>query len=200
MNITLLYDNKTHELVTPEMTHVIAPQLALEIEQLNTLSKELIKHGKIPEPATPQSFNQDLSKAIRKLYESGVAAFKANRFEDASKNFTVGIEIINRRNKFESFEGTTQELSLFLMSRADSFLRSNQHLRALNDADMLLALNVTTPDNFLRRGVANFFLGNYEDARADYQRGLAFDENNERLDIELGICLDKILEENGDRI
>ena len=31
-----------------------------------------------------------------------------------------------------------------------------------------------------------------------YQRGLAFDENNERLETELEICLDKILEENGD--
>ena len=59
-------------------------------------------------------------------------------------------------------------------------------------------MQLNTPDNFLRRGVANFFLGNYEAARSDYQRGLTFDENNERLQKELTICLDKILEENGD--
>lgn len=125
-------------------------------------------------------------------------AFKVGKFQDSVKQFSIGIEMISRRYKFESFQFTLQELGLFLMSRADAYLKTGEYLKAYNDADMLLGMMLCTPDNFLRRGVANYFLGNYELARADYQRGLAFDENNQRLLTELEICLDKILEENGD--
>ena len=135
---------------------------------------------------------------IKKMYEGGVQSFKIGKFEESARQFTIGIEMINRRPKFESFQGTIQELSLFLMSRTDAYLRTKDYIKAFNDADFLLNMQLNTPDNFLRRGVANFFLGNYEAARSDYQRGLTFDENNERLQKELTICLDKILEENGD--
>lgn len=199
MEATINYDAKSKKLSLPPDLETEFPQLKSEIEQLNTLTTEIINNGSdVPPKATPENFNKDLSKMIRKLYEGGVQAFKLGKFEESAKQFLIGIEMISRRPKFESFQGTIQELSLFLMSRADAYLKTKEYLKAFNDADLLLGMMLNTPDNFLRRGVANFFLGNYEAARADYQRGLAFNENDPRLNKELTVCLDKILEENGD--
>lgn len=201
MNIPLRYDPKTKQVQMPPQAEVLVPQVKLEIDQLNTLTSELIAAGTdVPQVPSVENFNKDMSKMIKKLYEGGVQSFKQGKFEDSAKQFTVGIEMISRRHKFESFQGTLQELSLLLMSRTDAFLKTKDYLKAFNDADMLIGMMMCTPENFLRRGVANFFLGNYEAARADYQRGLAFDENNKRLKVELEICLDKILEENGDEL
>lgn len=201
MSVALRYDAKTKAVVLPTEVEHLVPQLKLDIDQLNILTQEYIAIGSdVPPPPSPETFNKDLSKMIRKLYESGVQSFKQGKFNDSAKQFSIGIEMISRRHKFEAFQGTLQELSLLLMSRADAYLKTKQYLQAYNDADMLLGMMMCTPDNFLRRGVANYFLGNYEAARADYQRGLAYDENNERLLTELEICLDKILEENGDRL
>ncbi|KAI5955213.1 hypothetical protein KGF54_001774 [Candida jiufengensis] len=191
------YENKSKKLILDES--IKNPLLQLEIDQLNTLTSEIINQGNdVPPLPTPENFNKGLSKMIKKLYESGVQSFKVNKFEDSVRNFTIGINMILRRPKIESFQGTIQELSMFLMSRCDAYLKTQQYLNAYNDVDLLINMSMNQPDNFLRRGVANYFLGNYELARADYQRGLSFDPNNERLQHELNICLDKILEENGD--
>lgn len=199
MDFDVRYDPKTKGLLFSEDSGDIAPQLKQEVDQLSVLCTELLGiTSPIPPKPSAESFNKDMSKMIKKLYEGGVQSFKQGKFPESAKQFSIGIEIINRRNKFEAFQGTLQELSLLLMSRTDAYLKCKEYVRAFNDADMLIGMMMCTPDNFLRRGVANFFLGNYEDARADYQRGLAFDEDNERLLTELNICLDKILEENGD--
>lgn len=195
----VLYESKAKKLtLDPELTST-SSALKLEVDQLNVIIQELINQGSdVPPVPTQENFNKDLSKMIKKLYDGGVQSFKMGKFEDSVRQFSVGIEMIQRRPKLESFAGTIQELSKFLMSRCDAYLKTKQYLQAYNDVDLLLNMQMNAPDNFLRRGVANYFLGNYELARADYQRGLAFDENHPRLQHELTICLDKILEENGD--
>lgn len=199
MDFDVRYDPKIKGLALENATEPIDANLKQDLDQLNILCTELIGlSAPVPPKPSQETFNKDLSKMIKKLYEGGVQSFKQGKFTESAKQFTIAIEVVNRRNKFEAFQGTLQELNLLLMSRADAYLKCKEYLKAFNDADMLIGMMLCTPENFLRRGVANYFLGNYEDARADYQRGLAFGENNERLITELNICLDKILEENGD--
>lgn len=200
MDFDVRYDPKIKGVTLTKESESV-PQLDSEVAQLSTLCMELIGlTAAVPPAPSAETFNKDMSKMIKKLYEGGVQSFKQGKFVESAKQFTIAIEIVNRRNKFEAFQGTLQELSLLLMSRTDAYLKCKEYVKAFNDSDMLIGMMMCTPDNFLRRGVANFFLGNYEDARADYQRGLAFDENNERLATELTVCLDKILEENGDEL
>lgn len=199
MDFDVRYDAKIKGLALENAPEPIDANLKQNLDQLNILCTELIGLSTpIPPKPSQESFNKDLSKMIKKLYDGGVQSFKQGKYTESAKQFSIAIEVVNRRNKFEAFQGTLQELNLLLMSRADAYLKCKEYLKAFNDADMLIGMMLCTPENFLRRGVANYFLGNYEDARADYQRGLAFGENNERLITELNICLDKILEENGD--
>lgn len=199
MEADLRYDAKVKGFTLKGEPEYVDPQFQLELQQLNTLCTELIGIlDAIPSPPTPENFNKDMSRMISKLYESGVNGFKNGKIEESIRQFSIAIEVINRRNKFEAFQGTLQELGILLMARADTYLAGKKYVEAFNDADLLIGLMMCSPDNFLRRGVANYFLENYEDARADFQRGLAFDPNNEKLLAELNNCLDKILEENGD--
>lgn len=199
MEIDLRYDAKIKGLVIKNEPVDVDPQLRLELDQLNTLCTELIGIlDAVPAPPTAENFNKDMSRMISKLYEGGVQAFKKGKIDDSEKQFTIAIEVSNRRNKFEAFQGTLQEFGILLMARADTYLAGKKYVQAFNDADMLIGLMMCSPENFLRRGVANYFLENYEDARADFQRGLAFDPGNATLLAELNNCLDKILEENGD--
>lgn len=199
MDVEILYDKASKNLSLGKEDEESFPDLKLEVDQLNVLVSDYISNGaEVPPVPTPSNFNQNISKMVKKLYEGGVKSFKKKRYNEAVKQFNIGIEMILRRHKFEAFQGTILELSLFLVSRADSYLSDRRYLKAYNDADLLLTLQLNTPDNFLRRGVANFFLGNYEAAKADYERGLTFDASNERLKVELDVCKNKILEENGD--
>ena len=90
------------------------------------------------------------------MYEGGVQSFKIGKFEESARQFTIGIEMINRRPKFESFK-EQYKIIIVLMSRTDAYLRTKDYIKAFNDADFLLNMQLNTPDNFLRRGVANFF-------------------------------------------
>lgn len=201
MEVDLRYDAKIKGITLKGDPTRVDPQFELELQQLNTLCTEIIGIlDSVPAPPTLENFNKDMSRMIMKLYEGGVQAFKKGKIEDSEKKFTIAIEVINRRNKFESFQGTLQELGILLMARADTYLAGKKYVEAFNDADLLIGLMMCSPDNFLRRGVANYFLENYEDARADFQRGLAFAPQNEKLCAELKNCLNKILEENGDHL
>lgn len=200
MSISISYNNTTHALSLLEEGARDFPGIADQLRQLNILTAEIAPLGaKVPPVPTPQTFDKDKSKMIMKLYESGLKAFQAAKYHEAAKQFTVALEIVMRRVKFDLCQGTFAELALLLTGRADSYLKTGEYVAAFNDADMLVGMMMVNPDNLLRRGVANFFLKRYEDALADFNRGLAFDESHERLKAEVELCKKAILAEKGDR-
>ena len=135
MNVPVVYDPKSKTLSMPDQAAAVLPDLKLDLDQLNTLTAEVIGCGAdVPPQPTQENFNKDMSKMIRKLYEGGVQAFKQGKFQESVRQFDIGIGMICKRQKFESFQGTLQELSLFLMSRADAQLKTKQYLQAFNDA------------------------------------------------------------------
>lgn len=201
MNLAINFHSETHtlDLLTECASHF--SEFDVELKQLNTLISEISPLGEqVPPAPSLQNFNKEKSKMIMKLYESGVKAFQSEKHADAVKQFTVALEIVMRRAKYDLCQGTFLELALLLSSRADSYLKTREYLKAFNDADMVVGMMMLTPDNLLRRGVANFFLGNYEDAVADYARGLSFDENHERLKQEIEVCKQAILTQCGDHV
>ncbi|ODQ79392.1 hypothetical protein BABINDRAFT_142116 [Babjeviella inositovora NRRL Y-12698] len=173
-------------------------RVKLEIKQLNVLVDDIVSHGSLPTPPTPDTTNKQLTTLIKKMYDGGVKSFKAEKYPDAVKQFSLGIEMVSRRAKFESFQQTLPELNLFLMSRTDSYLKTKEYLKAFNDADLLLSIVPNVPENYLRKGVACYFLGNYEASKAEYERGLAFDPKNVRLQNELKVVIEHLKTENGE--
>lgn len=174
------------------------PAWEYDAAQLTALIAELEAVGGTPPVPGPETFNKQLLAMIRKMYESGAKQFQSDKIPEALRLFEVGLEMAVRRARFEPFRILVADMSMFLMLRADLNLKAQNYLAAFNDADLLVAFTPSVPDNHLRRGVANYFLGNFEAARVDYQRGLAFDPTNARLKAELEVVERRLLEENGE--
>ena len=67
--VAVNYDSKTKKLSLPKGTE-FGPDISalkLEIDQLNTLTQEIISQGDVPPAPTPDNFNKDLSKMIKNV-------------------------------------------------------------------------------------------------------------------------------------
>jgi translocation protein SEC72 len=176
-----------------------AKDLQLEVNQLNTLYADFIKiNGDIPPPPTKENFTTNLSMMVKKMHESATALMRTRKFDEAAKQFNVALGMALARSKFESFQGTMPELIICLIGRCDAYNNSNRYVEALQDAEVLVLLGSTMPDNHLRRGIANLNLGELLAAKSDFERGLAFNSQHPLLIKLHSMCTTLIAEENGD--
>ena len=68
MNVPVVYDPKSKTLSMPDQAAAVLPDLKLDLDQLNTLTAEVIGCGAdVPPQPTQENFNKDMSKMIRKL-------------------------------------------------------------------------------------------------------------------------------------
>ncbi|ODV85451.1 hypothetical protein CANARDRAFT_198811 [[Candida] arabinofermentans NRRL YB-2248] len=173
--------------------------LNLEITQLNTLIKDLINSNyDVPPPPTKESYTKNLSMMIKKMHASAVASMRAKKFSEAAKQFTVALGLSTARFKFESFQGTITEVMINLAGRADANMMMGQWLDAYLDCDLMCTLAANVPENHLRKGICNVKLGNLQEAKSDYERGLCFGADHPRLLGELANVNKLIAEENGE--
>lgn len=173
--------------------------LVLDVSQINTLYADFIKANcEIPPPPTKEAFTTNLSMMIKKMHESATGLMRARKFEEAAKQFDIALGLASARSKFESFQATMPELIICLMGRCDAYNNCKQYSAALQDAEILVLLGSTIPDNHLRRGIANLNLGEFLTAKSDFERGLAFNSKHPILLKLLDICLKIIDEENGE--
>lgn len=176
-----------------------AASLKLEVSQLNTLYSDFIKaNSDIPPLPTKEAFTQNLSVMIKKMHESAAKLMQQRQFADAAKKFDIALGLACARSKFEAFQATLPEIMICLMGRCDAYNNSNDYSKALQDAEVLILLGSTIPDNHLRRGIANLNLGEFVTAKSDFERGLAFSPNHPILLKLLSIANNVISEYNGD--
>lgn len=173
--------------------------LQIEISQLNTLYSDFIKlNAEVPPLPSPESFTKNLSLMVKKMHESAVALSRQGKFDEAVKKFDIALGLACARSKFEAFQGTMPEILICLMGRCDAYNNSKQFEKALQDAEILVLLGSTIPDNHLRRGISNLNIGNLLTAKSDFERGLAFNSKHPILIKLLTITTQLINEENGD--
>lgn len=171
----------------------------LEISQLNTLYADFIKsNAEFPPPPSKEAFTKNLSVMVKKMHESAVLLMRQKQFNDAAKKFDIALGLASARSKFESFQATMPELIICLMGRCDAYTNAGMFADALEDAEILVLLGSTIPDNHLRRGICNLNLGEFLTAKSDFERGLAFNSKHPVLLKLLDICNKLIDEENGD--
>lgn len=173
--------------------------LQLEISQLNTLYSDFIKvNGDFPPPASKETFTTNLSVMVKKMHESATGLMRQRQFSEAAQKFEIALGLASARSKFESFQATMPELLICLMGRCDAYTNAKMYVEALQDAEILVLLGGTIPDNHLRRGICNLNLGEFLAAKSDFERGLAFNPKHPILLKLLDICQKVISEENGD--
>ncbi|CDK24686.1 unnamed protein product [Kuraishia capsulata CBS 1993] len=200
MTYPISYDSTTKKVTLDD--DVSASQykdLQVELSQLNTLTSELVSNGgDVPPAPSKESYNKSLSAMTKKMHEAAVSSMKTQKFADAAKQFGLALEMASRRAKFESFQLTIPEVAVCLNGRCDANLMAGNFLDAYNDAEILTNIMPNVPDHFLRKGVAARNLGRLVDAKAEFERGLCFNESHPKLQAELQNIVVKIAEENGE--
>ncbi|ODV64575.1 Sec63 complex subunit SEC72 ASCRUDRAFT_29573 [Ascoidea rubescens DSM 1968] len=170
--------------------------LETDIKQLNELTQNLISLNQdVPESPMP---SPQLSIMVKKFHANGLKAIKEKKFQDAVKMFSLGLNLAVKRNKWETFKVTINEVTNLLNGRCDSYILLNDWPRAQQDADLLLNLQVNTFENFSRRSLCFLKMGLLDECKADLERGLAFFPNNLMLKNQLKIAEAALIEFNGD--
>jgi DnaJ family protein C protein 7 len=93
--------------------------------------------------------------------EKGNTAFKANNYEDAVKYYTEGIEQ-DPKNK--------NLVSQMYANRAAAKMKMKDYKDALNDCDKAIQFNENYAKAYLRRGEIRMELGEFEDAKKDFNQ------------------------------
>lgn len=166
------------------------------VEQINKLTKDLIAESN---PNFTPKPNDQSTLMIKKLFENGLQHAKQQKFPEALKAINLAIEMAQRkRTPWEAFAIQLQELQFMLKNRIDLSLVTGKCMDALQDLDMLLNTGLAQPDVFIRKTDALLKLKQYEQAKAECERGLSFDPQNIKLKAMFMECSRKVAEYNGD--
>ena len=166
--------------------------LGTDVKQLNELTQNLINLNQdVPESPMP---SPQLSIMVKKFHANGMKSLAEKKFADAVKMFTLGVNLAIRRNKWEAFKVTMNEISNLLSGRCDAYILLHDWPRAHQDADLLLNLQLNTFENFSRRSLCYLKMGMFDDCKADLERGLAFFPNHPLLKEQMKI-VDRALDD-----
>ena len=149
------------------------------IMQINKLSTAIISESN--PNFTPQP-NDEHSKMIKSLFESGLAMLKQKKMPDALKNITLAIDMAQRsRAPYEAFGIQLQEIQFMLRHKIDLSLLTGRFLDALQDIEFLMNTGMAQSDVYIRKSDALLKLSQFEQAKICCERGLALHPNEVKL-------------------
>lgn len=193
--MSILY-NENSKLISAANPEETTELFAINVDQINSLSKSLI--GESNANFTPQP-NDNTTKLVKNLFESGITKMKEQKLNEALKNVTLAIEMARRsRNSYEAFALQLQELHFMLKHKIDLELVLNKPMDALQDIEMLTGTGVVTPDVFIRMTDCLLKLGQFNEAKAVCERGLSLSPNETKLKALILQCNRLLAEYNGD--
>lgn len=104
----------------------------------------------------------------KKFKDLGNAAFTAQKFEEAIQHFTKAIELNPNDH-------------IFYSNRSGCHASLQDYASAREDAEKCVSLKPDWGKGYQRKGLAEFYLGEYDKAIETYQKGLQVDPNNQQL-------------------
>lgn len=175
--MSLLYNENSKKLSLPEERIEAAKAagsleaLEINLEQVNKLAAGII--GESNPNFTPQP-NDERSKMIKSMFESGLAQLKQQKLVEALKNITLAVELAQRsRMPYEAFAIQLQEIQFMMRHKIDLSLLTGRFLDALQDIEFLMNTGMAQSDVFIRKADALLKLRQYQDAAVCCERGLS---------------------------
>ncbi|CAB4255850.1 similar to Saccharomyces cerevisiae YLR292C SEC72 Non-essential subunit of Sec63 complex (Sec63p, Sec62p, Sec66p and Sec72p) [Maudiozyma barnettii] len=168
----------------------------ISINQINKLSAAIIAESN--PNFTPQP-NDEHSKMIKSLFESGLAMLKQKKMQDALKNIALAVDMAQRsRAPYEAFGIQLQEIQFMLRHKIDLSLITGRYLDALQDIEFLMNTGMAQADVYIRKSDALLKLSQFDDARICCERGLSLHPNETKLKALMLEINRRLAEYNGD--
>ncbi|KFH42482.1 Translocation protein-like protein [Hapsidospora chrysogenum ATCC 11550] len=151
--------------------------LHAELEELNTLHRALVgaaegvsQHG-VPLPPVP--VNPKRSANVTKLRDNGNAEYRKQRYAEALKLYTLGIQMAEARPLWEPSALTREELSALYANRAQAYMAMQQWAEGAVDAETSVEVKkVGNSKAWWRRGKCLLEMGRLDEARDWVKKGL----------------------------
>lgn len=170
--------------------------LEAELASLNNLHRAL--HGLDPPhlvPPPPVPVNPKRSANIGKLRESGNAEYRKQRYAEAAKFYTLGLQMALTRAAWEPSQLVREEVHALYSNRAQAYMHLGRWPEAAADAEASVeAKRQGNAKAWFRRGRSLVEMGRLAEAREWVARGLEFEGEEKEL-IELLREVDAKLEQ-----
>ncbi|EAQ86128.1 hypothetical protein CHGG_07381 [Chaetomium globosum CBS 148.51] len=157
--------------------------LEAELASLNALHRSL--HGLDPPhlvPPPPVPVNPKRSANIGKLRESGNAEYRKQRYAEAAKFYTLGLQMALTRAAWEPSQLVREELHALYSNRAQANMHLGLWPEAASDAEASVeAKRQGNAKAWFRRGRSLVEMGRLAEAREWVARGLEFEGEEKEL-------------------
>ena len=150
-------------------------QVAAELEQLNTLHRAMVtmestQHG-VPPPPVP--VNPKRTGQVTKLRDNGNAEYRKNKYEEAIRLYSLGIQMALQRPMWEPAALVREEVSGLLANRAQAHMALQNWPEGGVDAEASVeARRVGNAKAWWRRGKCLLEMGRLDEAREWAKKGL----------------------------
>ncbi|KAK4157544.1 hypothetical protein C8A00DRAFT_11632 [Chaetomidium leptoderma] len=176
--------------------------LETELAALNALHRSLHASLEAPHmvPPPPVPVNPKRSGNLNKLRESGNGEFRKQRYAEAIKFYTLGLQMALTRPAWEPSQLVREEVHALYSNRAQAHMHLGSWPEAAADAEASVeAKRQGNAKAWFRRGRCLVEMGRLDEAREWVARGLEFEGEEKEL-IELMREVDaKMAEEKGRR-
>lgn len=151
--------------------------LLAELDELNALHRALVGSGEAVTqhgvPAPPVPVNPKRGANVSKLRDNGNAEYRKQRYAEALRLYTLGIQMAQGRPTWEPSALTREELSGLYANRAQAHMALQQWPEGAVDAETSVEVRrVGNSKAWWRRGKCLFEMGRFEEARDWVKKGL----------------------------
>lgn len=162
-------------------------------EAVLVYEKSLMEHRNADTLKRLQEVEKQIKDAQEKEYinptvaaeekEKGNACFKEQKYPDAVAHYTEAIKRLGP---------TGEDLHKVYSNRAACYTKLTAFYEALKDANKCLELEPTFVKGYIRKGLVQFFMKEYNKAMETYQEGLKIEPGNQELQEGVRKCMFEI--------
>lgn len=168
--LPITLDGETHDVATGRTSRALNAELA----QLNELHRALLAletPGNVPPPPIP--VNPKRTAQVTKLRDNGNAEYRKQKFDEAVKMYTLGIQMALQRPLWEPSALVREEVSGLLANRAQAHMALLHWPEGAVDAlASVEARRVGNAKAWWRRGRCLYEMQRLEEAREWVKEGL----------------------------
>ncbi len=185
--LPLTYDDKTKNVVCSNHLLAVCAKCNIDMTSLNQLSRAFnsLPSDAVAPPSPAKPPPPQRSAQIAKLKDSGNAAFKAHRFNEAIRFYSLAIDMALARPPWEAAALCRDETVILLCNRSAARFALNEFAESLADAEAVVELKKPWPKGHFRKCKALQAIGRLEEAKIAIELGLMYDPNDNDCNIVL---------------
>jgi len=183
--LPLKLDEKSKSVVCAHHSLPCCNKCSLDFSTLNALHKNILHLPDdltVPPPPTkPPPLAR--SQQIAKLKDSGNNSFKAHKYEDAAKYYSLAIDMALSRPPWEPSQLARDETVILLCNRSAAKYALAEYVASLEDAEAVCELKKPWPKGHFRKSKALQAMGLLEEALEAIKMGLMYDRNDNECNL-----------------